>query len=182
MKQQVTNKEVVATLMLLILDVCQTSEMTHADQRRLAFDRTATEPTTLASDALAPSVIDFPTPDDQSETPRVAASRFLRGNISLDEDLLEALGPGFFFHAAQALTVHELSRDHACRGSCCGSTRSAANDAGVCAAFILFHLCESNDAALPRIGGLSSTTMFLGACETRVAVYVIWFLCNVVAV
>jgi hypothetical protein len=170
MKQQVTNKEVIATLMLLILDVCQTSDMTHADKRRLAFDRSTTVPSKLARDVSLPTSIEFLTPDDQSETTGSAAYRFLHGNISLDEDLLEVLGPDFFFHAAQVLSVHQPSSEHVCRGFCCGSTWSAANDAGVCAAFIFFHLCESNDAALPRLGGLSSAVMFLGACETRVAV------------
>lgn len=168
--QNESNKEVITALMLLVLDVCQHTETTHADRRRLAFDR-STDEHFKSVDGVA-STPGNPTHDVQDDATVSTASRILNGSVSLDMDVLAALRPDFFLHAVTVLTVHQLPTEHSCRGFCCGSSRLIAGDAGVCAAFVLFHLCESSDAALAQIGVLDSTLMFLRACETRVAVYV----------
>lgn len=142
-------------MMLTTLDVCTSdADVTYADQRKLQFDRASYD------EPSAPN----------GRTDHSLASRFFNGEVALDERLLLSLGSKPFFHVATVFAL-QAAAAHECRGFCCGASGSIRGDVGVCAAFILFRLCEASDQPLAQIGGIAAVAPFLRACETRVAMY-----------
>lgn len=147
--------EVLSTMMLLVIEVCRVSRPSAIDRRHIDFDQSNFSDRMRATEA---------------ESTESLANQLINGGVALDTGLLSELDPSFFLLVATALTLHVGVSSHKCRGSCCEFDQSVDGDIGVCAAFVLFSLCEGSDAVFAQIGGADPLLPFLHSCNTRVAV------------